>query len=109
MIHLLKQPATDDQIREMLELHESYIKVAVDIQKAILAGGGEFHADCEALLVEEGSEKKDVWGADWVPESKEVRFGSLINIRGKTNRGMDIHDTTVRGQVEQIVRKLLDT
>ena len=109
MIHLLKQPATGEQIRDMLELHESYIKVAVDIRKAIVAGGGEFHADCEALLVEEGSEKQDVWGADWIPESKEVRFGSLINIRSKTNRGMDIQDKTVRGQVEQIVRRLLDT
>ncbi len=92
----------------MLELHESYIKVAVDIQKAMLAGGGEFHADCEALLVEEGSEKKDIWGADWIPESKEVRFGSLINIRAKINPGMDIQNQTVRGQVEHIVRKLLD-
>ncbi len=108
MIHLLKQPATDEQIKEMLEVHESYIKVAVDLQRGILAGGGEFHADCEAVLVEEGSEKKHIWGADWIPDTREVRFGSLINIRGKTNRGMEIRDQVIREKVEQLVRTWLD-
>ncbi len=109
MIHLLRHPATVKQIQEMLEAHESYIKVAVDIENGVLAGGGEFHADCEALLIEEGSAKKDIWGADWVPDSKEVRFGSLINIRSKTNRGMQIQDESLRNQVEAVIRKIFDS
>ena len=27
--------------------------------------GGEMHADCEAVLLEDGSRQEDVWGADW--------------------------------------------
>ncbi len=54
MIHVLEQPASAQQLSEMLEALGSYIKLAVDIEHAILAGGGELHADCEArLLVQE--------------------------------------------------------
>ena len=51
MIHIIRQAVTPQQLQEMLEGHEHYVKVAVDIQQGILAGGGESHADCEAALV----------------------------------------------------------
>ena len=108
MIHMLHQPATAQQITDMLEVHTHFIKVAVDIHQGVLAGGGEFHADCEAVLVEAGSNRKDIWGADWVPDRKEVRFGALINIRPQVNKDMEIHDPEVRKRVEQSMRKLLD-
>ena len=54
MIHLIRAQATNQQIQEMLEILESYIKVAVDIDREILAGGGVLHADCEAILLEDG-------------------------------------------------------
>ncbi len=109
MIHLLRQPANEGQITEMLELHEIYLKVAVDVRREIVAGGGEFHADCEAILIEDGSRQGDVWGADWFPESREVRFAALINIKPKQNRVMEIQDPAIRAQVERIVRKLLES
>ena len=39
--------ATQEQLEEMLEILSSYIKLAVDIERGILAGGGELHADCQ--------------------------------------------------------------
>lgn len=107
MIHLLQQLATARQITEMLEVHESYIKVAVDIQRGLLAGGGEFHADCESVLVEDGSRREDVWGADWIPQEQAVRCSALINIRPRVNQGMEIQDPVIRRQVDTLVRKLL--
>ncbi len=106
-IHLLRQPATDEQMREMLQVHETYIKVAVDVQRGILAGGGEFHADCESVLVEEGSRREDVWGADWIPSEQAVRHSALINIRATVNPDMEIQSPTIRRAVESITRKLL--
>ena len=105
-IHLLRQPATESQAQEMLETHETFIKVAVDIHLGILSGGGEFHADCESVLMEEGSRREDVWGADWIPAEQAVRFGALINIRPRVNPGMEIQEEAIRRQVEAIVRKL---
>ena len=107
MIHLLRAPATDQQIKEMLKVHETYIKVAVDIQRGILAGGGEFHADCESVLIEDGSQREDVWGADWIPAEQAVRCSALINIRPQVNPAMEIQNPAVRTTVEAVVRKLL--
>lgn len=92
-IHITRSRATEAQIREMLEGLETYIKLAVDVERSILAGGGEYHADCEEVLLEDGSRQEDIWGADWHPESQVVDFGALINIRPhQGNRGMEIED-----------------
>lgn len=106
MIHVLRGRATEEQVREMLEALHTYVKLAVDVRRRLVAGGGALHADCEAILLEEGSQQRDVWGADWIPASEEVRFESLINIRPKQgNRRLSIEDPGLRGMVEQIVRE----
>ena len=81
MIHIIRDHATPEQMKEMLEVLETYVKIAVDIDRGILAGGGAMHADCEALLVEDGSQQEFIWGADWNPSSRQVTFELLINIR----------------------------
>ncbi|MBI3596555.1 MAG: hypothetical protein HY203_05315 [Nitrospirae bacterium] len=109
MIHVIREKATARQIQEMLESLSVYIKVAVDIRLGILAGGGILHADCEALLLEAESRQEDIWGADWIPDEREVRFEALINIRPRQgNRSMEIQDPDIRAKVEKIVRDLLE-
>jgi uncharacterized protein DUF5674 len=104
-VHLLRQPPTSDQLQEMLEAQETYIKLAVDVVQGILAGGGEYLADCEEVLIEHGSRQEDIWGADWYPERRAVTFGALINIRPREgNRSMEVQDPTLRVRIEQIVR-----
>lgn len=108
MIYLIREPASQEQIEEMLELLGSYIKLAVDIERGILAGGGELHSDCEAMLLEDGSRQADIWGADWYPLTQEVGYESLINIRPRqNNRSMEIQDPVIRERVAQIVQQLL--
>ena len=108
-IHIIRQCATEKEIREMLEELETYIKLAVDVERNVLAGGGEYHADCEEVLLEDGSRQEDLWGADWYPESKTVEFVALINIRPRQgNRGMEIEDAKLRTKIETIARQLLE-
>jgi hypothetical protein len=108
-IHIIRQRATEKESREMLEELETYIKLAVDVERNILSGGGEYHADCEEVLLEDGSRQEDIWGADWYPESKTVEFVALINIRPRQgNRGMEIEDPKLRTKIETIVRQLLE-
>ena len=64
MIHLLRERATSEQIAQMLEEYEEMIKIVVDIRRRVLSGGGEMHADCESILLENGSEQDDLWGAN---------------------------------------------
>ena len=47
------------------------------------------------------------WGADWVPETEEVRYEALINIRPRQdNPSMVNLDDGIRGEVEGITRRL---
>jgi hypothetical protein len=108
-IHILRQPASEKEIQEMMEELETYIKLAVDVERGIVAGGGEYHADCEEILLEEGSRQEDIWGVDWYPESRRVEFVALLNIRPRLgNRGMEIEDPKLRTKIETIVRQWLD-
>ena len=107
-IYIIRQRATEKEIREMSEELETYIKLAVDVERNILAGGGEYHADCEEVLLEDGSRQEDIWGADWYPESRIVGFGALINIRPhQGNRGMEIESPKLRERIEAIIKALL--
>ncbi|MBN1318866.1 MAG: hypothetical protein JXA42_25520 [Anaerolineales bacterium] len=108
MIHIIREPAKTQQIQEMLQDLETYIKLAVDIERELLAGGGALHADYEAVLLEDGSQQTAIWGADWNPTSQQVTFESLINIRPhQGNRSMEIMDSEIRDQVAQITIQLL--
>ncbi len=108
-VHLLREPATPQQVMEMLEELHSYIKLAVDVESGVVAGGGEWHADCEKVLIENGSKQENVWGADWYPKEKRVEFEALINIRPRqNNRAMLIQDVALRASIEKIVRSIFE-
>ena len=77
MIHIVRSQATSQQIADMLEALSDYIKLAMDVRRGVLAGGGVMQADCESALLDEGSMQEDVWGADWYPSSQQVAYESL--------------------------------
>lgn len=109
VIHLLRRRADRQQIKDMLQALQTYIKVAVDIRREILAGGCVLHADCEAKLLDDGSRTDDIWGADWIPATQQVRFEALINIRPRQNNpSLTILDANIRRRVEIIVRRFLE-
>ena len=108
MIHLLKEKVVLAQIQEMLQEYEDMIKIVVDIRKRILSGGGEMHADCESVLLNDGSEQDDLWGANRYPVEQRIEFESLINIRPRLgNRNIVLQDENLRKQVESVTREIL--
>ena len=108
MIYVLRETPTPSQVEEMLDVLGSYIKLAVDVERGLVAGGGELHADCEQALLENGSRQADIWGADWDPTG-EVRFESLINIRPRQgNRSLQVQSVELRQQIEEIVRRVFE-
>ncbi len=108
MIYIIRDKVTSEQVKEMLEMLKAYIKLAVDIERGILAGGGAMHADCESILLDDGSRQEFIWGADWDPSAQLVTFESLINIRPRQNNpSMEILDPQVREKVTAITLRLL--
>lgn len=87
------------------------VKAVVDIDKKIMAIDGELHADEEALLLENGSKQKNLWGINIYPElSGEdfIEFDSMINLRpsqGNASRGVD--DKKLRKEIIGIANKLI--
>jgi Protein of unknown function (DUF5674) len=108
MIYILRDKATPDQVAEMMKEYESMIKIVVDIRHRILAGGGEMHSDCESLLLEDGSEQDDLWGANWFPTEQDIVFDSLINIRPRLgNRSTLIQSEELRQKVAAVASEIL--
>ncbi|MBU1089681.1 hypothetical protein KKF38_02725 [Patescibacteria group bacterium] len=88
------------------------IKFVADIERGVIAAGGEMHADAEALLLADGSEQEDLWGANFYlfekDPQKKVEFISLINIRPREgNRKMEIESPEIREKVQILAEKLL--
>jgi hypothetical protein len=108
MIYFLKEPASSIQMQEMLQEYQKMIKIVVDIRRRFLSGGGEMHSDCESVLLDNGSEQDDLWGANWYPAEPRIEFESLINIRPRLgNRNILIQDEAIRRQVESVTREIL--
>ena len=109
MILIISKPAASAELFTMQEEFGTLIKLAVDVEQEMLAGGGALHFDCEQILLDNGSSQWDIWGADWLPLEKEVGFESLINIRPRQqNFGLELQNPELRAKVEKIVRNLLE-
>jgi len=112
-IRIIKEKITREQLKEFArEGYGSVLKVVVDIEKEIIALGGEFHSDANLLLIEkEGSNQRDIWGFNISPKrSKEnwIEFVSLINIRPSDNNfDMEIKNKKIKEKIKQIVNKLI--
>jgi hypothetical protein len=84
------------------------IKIVVDVQRRLVAGGGDMHYECESALLEDGSRQEDLWGANWYPDNQQIEFEALINIRPRqNNRSVVLQDPALRQLVEIITRERL--
>ena len=85
------------------------VKAVVDVDKELLALDAELHSDLEALLLENGSEQKSLWGINFYPEMKGddlVEFDSMINMRpSQGNRSRGVDSPEIRKQIMEVVSK----
>ncbi len=111
-IEIISAPITLQRLKEIAEKRfGDMVKGVVDIEKEILALGGELHADEEALLLEKGSQQRNLWGINLYPDldmPARLEYDSMINIRpSQNNRSRGVEDPVLRGKIESIVRKLI--
>jgi len=110
--HIVKVPLPADEFGTVVAEHRhGMIKVVVDIEKRVLALGGDLHADGEQRLLDDGSRQEDIWGANIYPgkpPGEQIEYTSMINIRPRQgNRSMDITEATLRDAVAGVIRSLL--
>jgi hypothetical protein len=105
---LRDKKATQDQIKAMSYEFGSYIKVVVDIEKEILAGGAGMHYDEEQALLEYGCEQKNLWGGGIDMDTNSIDYNSMINVRpNQNNLSRDIGSEEIREKVKAIIEKLI--
>lgn len=108
LIFIIRDRATKEQLDEMLQMWGVFIKIVVDIEREILAGGAERHYECEQELLKDGSRQKYLWGADWYPYTREISFESIINIRpSQNNRTMIVKSPILQEKITTITERLL--
>jgi len=98
-------------LRKAGELFGNLVKAVVDIEKEVMAIGGELHADEEALLIEQGSQQKNLWGINLYPELGDdwLEFDSMINLRpSQNNRSRGIDSPILQEKIKQVVRDLVE-
>jgi len=112
MIRILTDPITQDELAALCAAHfKTFVKFVADIEKNLLAAGGELHSDAEALLIGGGSMQSDLWGGNfypWKDAPERLEFTSFINIRPRDgNPGMEVKDAKVRGRMRVLCETLL--
>ncbi|EKE21418.1 MAG: hypothetical protein ACD_7C00251G0004 [uncultured bacterium] len=109
---IIKDEITIKELREMSDkMFGNLVKAVVDIEKKIMAVDADLHADEEALLLENGSAQKDLWGINFYPEltgEDFVEFDSMINLRpAQGNRSRGVNDTEIQKEILAVVNKLV--
>ncbi|MBI3888679.1 hypothetical protein HY311_02715 [Candidatus Nomurabacteria bacterium] len=109
---IINKKTTDSELRKIAEeFYGDMVKGVVDIEREILAMGGEYHMDANEVLVKNHSKQQNIWGFNWYFDKKgdkRIEYISLINIRPKQgNRAMEVQDKSLRGKMRTIILKYL--
>ena len=112
-LQVVRTPVTVTGLEAMAErMFGNLVKAVVDVERGIMAVGGEMHADEEALLLSEGSLQSSLWGINLYPAefggSRFIEFDSVINIRPRQgNRTRSVDDAAARAAIVAVVERLV--
>lgn len=113
-VEIIKKKITKGELEDITkENYGDMTKGVVDIEKEIIALGGELHADANEVLIEkENSKQENLWGINIYPKKLKhewIEFDSLINIRpSANNRSTGIENPEIKEKIRKIVNSLID-
>jgi len=93
-------------------MYGDMVKAVVDVERGILVVDSELHVDQEQLLLEQGSNQKDLWGINLYPQKYGsdgfIEFDSMINIRPRQqnmSRGVE-NEEIKKCIIDLVLRKV---
>lgn len=103
MIITKTTPFSSEEIKQLQEQFDVYIKTVIDIEKKICAAGMDRHFEGEQILLRMGSNQHKIWGGGLDLETKEIDFNSFINIRPRDNNTKnEIQSESIRSTYKQL-------
>ncbi len=112
MIRIISSKISQDELKAICDAYfGTMVKFVVDIDRNVVALGGDMHADAEAVLLEQGSKQSDVWGGNlypWNESENRIEYTSFINIRPMNeNMGMEVQSQEYRKKIQYLIETLV--
>ncbi len=109
---IIDQPITKSELKKIAqERFGDLVKTVVDVEREIMAIGGDLHADEESILLKNGSLQENLWGINIYPDLSRdewIEFDSIINIKpNQKNMSRFVEDEKIRRKIIEIVNKLI--
>lgn len=110
MIITKSTPYTKEEIKKLREVFDVYIKTVIDIEKKVCSAGADRHFESEKVLLDQGSNQKDLWGGGIDLETKVIDHNSFINIRpADNNTSNEIQDEEKREEFDKLTKYFFET
>ncbi len=111
-IEIVKDSISKNKLQKIAENQfGDLVKAVVDIEREIMAVGGDLHADEEKVLLEEGSKQENLWGVNLhINKSAEefIEFDSMINVRpSQNNRSRGVESLDTQRKIRDTIGKLI--
>jgi len=111
-IEIIREKIDQGELKKFLgHPFQEVIKFVVDIERGIIALGGELHSDAAELLIKDGSSQMNLWGGNLYPlkpKEEQIEYSSLTNLKpAQGHLSMDIQDPEIIAKINQIIDKLI--
>lgn len=111
-IRIIREPVTREVLEELMKVYfRTFVKGVADIDRGIIALGGDWHMDANTVLLGDGSKQENLWGFNIYPDKvgdEAIEYDSLINIRpAQNNRTRELQDEGRRNAVRIVVAKFV--
>ncbi|MDP2594066.1 MAG: DUF5674 family protein [bacterium] len=102
------EPIDEATLAELAQAwHRTFVKGVADLDRRIIALGGDWHMDANNRLIADGSRQENLWGFNIYPVERgdaAIEYNSVINIRpAQGNRAMEITSEELRVMVRAVV------
>ncbi len=62
-VQIVSSPISLAELQRLAEPYDGdFVKAVIDVQREVMAIGGDLHADEETVLLESGGPRRDLWG-----------------------------------------------
>jgi hypothetical protein len=112
-IRIIRHTISRDELAEIAKQQfGDMVKAVVDVEQGIMAVAGELHSDEEAVLLDQGSAQRHLWGINLYPGksiNEWIEFDSMINVRPSGgNRSRYVESQDMRDIITSIVNRLTE-
>lgn len=112
-VKIIKNKISQGELMKIAqEGYVSLVKAVVDIERKIVALGGEWHSEGQEELIKNGSSSKGTWGVNIFmgkPKETRIEFVALMNLKPfYGHRSMEITDELLKQKIQKIIDQLIE-